>query len=284
MKQGTRACAFPIGLIVLVLMSLFLGGCSSQGFQPSDRASPRGQAQTEAALPPLDEPLPPLDGGRIVVAGPKGWYYPPRSAKYVFRVQKSADRGTPLIALTAEDSMFLTSLAPNTASTYIEQLAEEHQKKPESYVQLQLGGRTWVAYRRRGREPGRVGVVYDILAFETVVGGRRYILRLVCDPSELDQWEPYLRAVAAGMQFLIEGELLADVPQAGVTKELAASKAHAPTKSSGKETVPSPEVPRPVSGQESSLREPAEKPAAHSEKPKPAGAELDLEALEELLR
>lgn len=266
-----------LGLILLV------AGCGGGQQQSTDGGQTSTAPAYRATLPPLDAPLPPLDDGRVVVAGPKGWYYPPRSAKYVFRVQRSADRGVPLIALTAEDATSVRNLTRETVGEFIRQLAEEHQKSPASYVQRQVGNRMWVAYRRRGREPGRVGVVYDILVMETVVAGRRYTLRLVCEPNELDQWEPYVRAVAAGMRFTAAEELVAAAEPSVPAGGGEASGATAPAKPAAAEGATS-VAPSGEPASKPAETKPPAKPPAKPEKPKPAEDEIDLEALEEILR
>lgn len=277
--QQKRAYPFPLifwSTICVVLLSVFsLAGCGGK--------SPTGSAVGEKggeALPALDSPLPPLDDGRIEVAGPKGWHYPPRSAKYVFRVQKSQNAPVPLIALTAEAAEDLADLTPQTVNAFISQLAERQKREPTNYRVIDIGGRRWVAYRTRGRQPGRVGEVLDILALETVVAGRRYTLRLVCEPGTIPEWEPYLRAVAAGMRFLKTGELLASAePKAVDASEKPAAEEVGPAKAA--EGVP------PLSPTEPAAEKPAakpSKPAAPADKPKAPEPELDLESLEELLR
>ncbi|MCS7238143.1 MAG: hypothetical protein NZ899_07735 [Thermoguttaceae bacterium] len=265
-----------LGAVGWVIFAVMLPGCGGNS------ASHSGSQGKGEVLPALDSPLPPLDDGRIELAGPKGWYYPPRSARYVFRVQKSQNAGVPVIALTAEDVNEPATLTSETANAYIRQLAERQKRDPKSYRVLQLGGRSWIAYRSRGRQPGRVGEVFDILALETVAAGRRYTLRLVCEAGTLGQWEPYLRAVASGIRFLKTEELLA-------SKEGAAAPAPEMAEpAKGEETIAaeSPKAapaPASTSAQEQAASKPA-KPAPKPEKPKPAEPELDLESLEELLR
>jgi hypothetical protein len=275
-----------VGFLVLCPI-LFAGGCGGGTQAPATKGTAK-QAETtrsQSDLPALDVYLPPLDDGRVEVAGPKGWYYSPRSAKYVFRVQRTAKEGLPLIEMIATDWSTPAQLDAKNVSEFIRELATAQKKDPKSYQPMEIAGRTWVAYRRRAREPGRVGHVMEILALDTVVNGRRYTLRLACDPRELERWEPYLRAVAGGVRFQSVGEpLLA----ADTTRETPASEKptlpSAPAVPEAKEPAPAPEK-LPAST-------PAAEPPASSAKPQPAKPQppkseepsLDLDALEEILR
>jgi len=287
---------YVLGNTLITLALIVVAGCGSggPGSPSSDSSSSQknfSSANTEKhAL--LDEYLPPLDEGRIEVAPPKGWYLPPRSAKYLFRVQRTSKEALPVIALTGQDWPEFSALDSKTTGQFIKALASEHQKDPKTYRPIQIANRTWVAYRRRAREPGRVARVLDVLALETVVGGRRYTLRLVCEASELDQWEPYLQAVAQGIRFGPEATLAAKgTSPAGTVPSTSEEKEIAGVEVSG-ETVP--EVP-PSGGKEippstlAKIPAPADVPkkgetTAKPQKPAPEEPVLDLDALEELLR
>jgi len=287
---------YGLGNTLITLALLVLGGCGSAGPGSPSSDSSSNQKYSSSAdtekLALLDEYLPPLDDGRIEVAPPKGWYVPPRSPKYLFRVQRTSKEALPVIALTGQDWPELSALDSKSTDQFIKALASEHQKDPKTYRPVQIGNRTWVAYRRRAKEPGRVARVLDVLALETVVDGRRYTLRLVCEANELDQWEPYLQAVARGIRFGPEVTLAAKGispagtgPSTSEEKEIAGVEVSGQTvseapSSAAKEIQPSPpaEVPPPPGVPEKA--EPRTKPQ------KPASEEpvLDLDALEELLR
>ncbi len=287
---------YGAGGTLIILALLVVGGCGSGGSESPSSASSSSQKFSVSTgsqnLPLLDEYLPPLDDGRIEVAPPKGWYVPPRNPKYLFRVQRTIKEALPVIALTGQDWPELSALGSKNTGQFIKALATEHQKDPKTYRPIQIGNRTWVAYRRRAREPGRVARVLDVLALETVVDGRRYTLRLVCEANELDQWEPYLQAVARGIRFGPEVTLAGKgtspagtVPSTSEEKEIAGVEvsgqtlAEAPA-SADKEIRPSAPAKVPPSAGVPEKVEPRAKPQ------KPASEEpvLDLDALEELLR
>lgn len=101
----------PWHLGALLAAALALGGCdkSSPSSQPAD--GPPAAAKGEAAgpkkyeasdLPAVAEPLPPLDGGRVEIAPPKGWRVLPRDSKFLARfVKGKEDNDLPRITVSA---------------------------------------------------------------------------------------------------------------------------------------------------------------------------------------
>jgi len=272
-------------------------GCGPSARQPassgSSSAQKVGSSSESRKLPALDEYIPPIDEGRIEIAPPKGWYLPPRTAKVLFRTQRNPKQDVPVISLTAQDWPELATLDPKATEEFIKHLASERGRDPKTYRPVQLGNRTWVASRGRAREAGRVARVLDVLTLETVAAGRRYTLRLICDANELEQWEPYLQAVAQGIRFGSEAILAAEtgasaspIADTSEGKEIAQAQSIS-EQMKGETQASGSEESQPVSPSKISSPTPAsERIKAPTKAAKPASEEpvLDLESLEELLR
>ncbi len=75
-----------------------------------------------AGLPPLRQYEPPLDSGRVEIAGPAGWRVAPRYGDYVVRFQGSDKELYPMILITAEDYAE-EALTTETVARFAQQVA-----------------------------------------------------------------------------------------------------------------------------------------------------------------
>ncbi|GEM_PF-1167729 len=316
---------FNTVVLLSIVVLAFVSGCNG------GRQGPQGtQGSGGVSRPALGAYLPPLDGGRVEIAGPKDWELMPRSGKYLFRIKKAADQATPLIALTAEDFKAgdLVNLDGNSVQQFVELMAEKTGKSAKSMRPIKVGDRYWVAYRRRAQASGRVSRSMEVLRMDTLAGGRLYSLQLVCELGELEQFQDYLLAVARGVRFIGasqpgshstalattkagvksasgEDSLASEAspedadatalagsgggmgtgkPGAAPASSAAGGPLEATTTASGREAeggAPSAGgKPKPPTIREQKTPKPSEP----TEKPKADGIDLDLDALDELLR
>jgi hypothetical protein len=197
------------GVGCLVIAAALLPGCNR-----AQRAPP-GQRLTTVQLdelPELDDPIGPLDQQRIEVAPPKGWHVPSRSSRWIVRFTASEQTRYPSIIVRAEDYQGIVNVSKANVDEFAEEVAAALQKDQSAARQattiapIQIGPFVGVSYQRRGRAPyGLKEIVVDRLLLDTVVAGRKYTIELQTRDGELDEYRPYLFAVAAGVKFLEAG-------------------------------------------------------------------------------
>ncbi|NQT12008.1 MAG: hypothetical protein HQ582_04635 [Planctomycetes bacterium] len=266
-----------------VILGLLLGceGPSGQGSAEKRAAASASSEPNESdrpemvdpgELPKLGDYLPPLDKGRIEVAVPEGWYVPPANTKkYVVRFQESPTERYPSVVVTAEDyeGEGISTVTRTNVRTFADQIASALKKEKSAVQPFEVGRFVGVAYRKRGRESQSVSKIIELFYLDTVVAGRKYSVHLRSSGGSLEEGQPYLYAVVAGIKFA----------------ELESSAQ--PEKKEVKEEAP--EEPGKGEGphEEKKAEEQAgEKPAEKAEKkPKKTGdGELDLDKLDELLK
>jgi hypothetical protein len=188
-----------------------LAGCAEPATRPilvpenSPEATKPAPAATVAVdpstLPELADPLPPLDGGRLIVAGPKDWVLPPRDPRWLARFQRDSSTAYPSILIRAEahDGPDLTA---ETATQLAEQVQAELEKdaKSGSAPQVQpllIGEFAGVQYvdERRTRA-NRV----ERLVLITARGSRRYSVELQALSGTRDKYRNAALAVAHGLK------------------------------------------------------------------------------------
>jgi hypothetical protein len=181
---------------------------------------PQGPPAAETAAEPaaLGDYLPPLDGGRIEVAPPLGWTVPPRNSKYLVRFTQSRQSSYPSLIIVAEDYDGLFNVSEQNVDTFAKQMdarwdGSGASAKPSCRAApFSIGSFVGVTYRRRGRAPADFKkIIVDRLFLDTVVAGRRYTIELRTRQGAVNQYRPYLLAVAKGVKFreleVIEEEL-----------------------------------------------------------------------------
>ncbi|MDD4789524.1 MAG: hypothetical protein PHO07_20335 [Pirellulales bacterium] len=248
-------------------------GCGKPEPQQQQQ-QPRGESIRRidvAGLPPLRPYEPPLDSGRVEIAGPAGWRVAPRYGDYVIRFQGSDEELYPMILVTAEDHAG-EALTAETVGPFAQQAA------PKGAKPVAIGSCVGAVYLKHGKDPRSIDQVLDRLFWTGVLAGRRYTLELRTRQGQSPQYEKLLFAVAAGLQpaggaeqvAADAGEKAAETVQKTAD---AGEKTAKTTKKVGKETT------------DTMAGDSAPKPAPVSPKKKPAGSEdPDLKGLEELFK
>jgi len=157
-------------------------------------------------LPELDDYYgPKLDGNRIQVPLPVGWYVRPRSSKYVIRIQPSASQSYPSIIVTATDYEEVFNVSPENVDEFSRQMTDSMEadgtaaKLTVGVAPIKVGPVSGISYRRRGRLDNKI---MKRLFIETVAAGRKYTFELRARTGTLSESRPYLMAVVAGVRFL----------------------------------------------------------------------------------
>lgn len=208
---------------------LLLAGCSETAGPALVKDPPPGQSATAAApatpaaaptsaapaekpaelakeeLPKLADPLPPLDGGRLLVAGPEGWTLPPRDAKWLARFKLQGSNPYPIIYVNpSEDAAGGADTTAATAAEFARQLQAELKQSLEPKGQtvpmvkpLVVGDFAGAQYERQAKT---TNAQLERLYLTTVRGGRRYTIEMHAIFGTLSNFRPYALAVAKGMK------------------------------------------------------------------------------------
>jgi hypothetical protein len=215
----------PQTFLLAVSLSVVLTGCGEQAATSESQptASPiKTQAVSESGykrrlaedLPAVGDPLPPLDDGRVEIAGPEGWRPLLRNSKYLAAFIKEGGRQLPRIVATVGDppADVLDDTAEDNAHVLAEVLdaglrQDDTKVVPEHCVPIILGERTFVRHVRLATMGGDPVVIQSL---QTVAGGRLYTVELICAVNAADGRE-YVQSlktyrddgysVAANMKF-----------------------------------------------------------------------------------
>lgn len=184
---------FRVAILILPAAVLsFMPGCSEPAEVPTP-SSPIRQIDT-SSLPALGEYAPPVDGGRVEIAGPAGWQLTPRASGYVVRFRASSDDPYPMILVKAEDSSVQQLTAENVVA-FASSLSSDGSAQPTA-----VGERMGVLQRKRGKDPNTVDQILERLLFTTVLGGRSYAVELRTRQDRIEEHQEALFAVVAGMR------------------------------------------------------------------------------------
>jgi hypothetical protein len=144
-------------------------------------------------LPAVAEYLPPLDDGKVGIAGPAGWIQLPGTSKQLVAFAPSKDKAYPRINVTAADSPLpvLGDLTEENVEQFATVFDEPYKKKlkslPEPAKPIILGGTPYIRQVRLVSLNKRQ-LVLQWLA--TVQKGRQYTVELFCevDPANPDNY------------------------------------------------------------------------------------------------
>jgi hypothetical protein len=215
-----------IRLILAALVAMVAPGCDS-GSLPAPATGVSATPATAPApsssgykvrltedLPTVGDALPPLDDGRIEIAGPQGWRTLPRNSReYLVGFVPGQASQLPRIVVTVKDPPAgLEDTTEDNAHQLAESLDAGQRSNaklvvPEHCLPIILGDRTFVRHVRLARMDGDPVVIQSL---QTVAGGRLYSVELICAVNAADgrEYASSLKehrdqgyAVAANMKF-----------------------------------------------------------------------------------
>ncbi|HTN74656.1 MAG TPA: hypothetical protein VL096_05395 [Pirellulaceae bacterium] len=206
-------------LAAIALAFLGLAGCGGEAatVKDGDETTP-AVAAAEAAgvkvvpaagLPKLDDPLPPLDGGRIEVSPPAGWVRLERDNNFLTRFVIDKTSGNPpRMLLTVQDASgdFASGVTADNVEAFAAAIAAEMEGKKlvEEVKPIVIGQHAFARYVGAAKKGNR-SVDRQILITE--FDGRRYqiALEVWAGEKELKKHRDHAYAVAAGLKFTKPG-------------------------------------------------------------------------------
>jgi len=208
-RMNTTHCCRSLAALSFVV----LGGCwtsTDRAAAPTTTPVEEGIKRRSAEdLPAVSEYLPPLDDGRVEIAGPAGWIQLPGTSKQLVAFAPDKAQAYPRIQVTAADSPLpvLGDLTEENADQFVTVFDEPYRKKlkslPEAARPIVLGGTPFI------RQVRLVSINKKQLVLQwlgTVQKGRLYAVELFCevDPAKpedyatpLTEARDYAYAVAA---------------------------------------------------------------------------------------
>jgi hypothetical protein len=252
-------------LTALLLSACLFAGCSCSRTGSPGSGKPPAPVDTSlkrrsvSELPAVADYLPPLDEGRIEIAGPEGWNPLPRSSKFLAGFVKGKASDLPRIVITASDppAAKLADTNEKNADTLAALLNADLRKDttkrvPERCLPIVLGQHMFVRHVRLASLGGDPAVIQSL---QTVRGGRLYTVELFCQSLTDERDNGY--AVAANLKFGKAADPLADIAaEPGVDPPPAEAPAPAAT------APPAEATPPPADATPTSPSEPAPAPEA----------------------
>ena len=254
-----------VGSLLVLSVALLLGGCPGAGTTGGSAgrsgAGAGGSGSADDPAGKIGEYMPPLDGGKLEVAAPKGWDWanPGGDVLVAFKPKDAELNSLPrvLLSVAESDSVGIDDVTPDNVEAFARQLSDSlPEPKPKEPVRaVNLGEHHFARYVTFGKRRNQVVAQQTLM---TVVGGRVYTLRLEVYQHQFDKYQAALSTVAASMKFA--GDVAADAA-APAEEPPAAEPASKPT-----------EEAKPDQPAEKAAKEPAEKPAAEAAKDREAKA------------
>ncbi len=219
---------------LLAGLVLFTAGCAGSGPAGKTGDGAGGEKAGDALASKMGDYMPPLDGGKLEIAAPKGWDWanPGGGVLVAFKPKDAEINALPRVLLSVADSDFpgIDDVTSSNVEEFVRQVAGSiaDQKPKESARAHTLNGRPFARYLVLGKRRNQV-VVQQILT--TVAGSRVYTLRLEAYQAQFDKYESMLDVIAASMKFTGDEEPAA-VPPGEVPNAADDPAAAAPEESS----------------------------------------------------
>lgn len=202
-------------IIPLLGAGLLLAGCSAEGEPPSPAAPPQAkapvftiEAYSDADLPDTGRMMGPLDDGHLSVPIPADWFAPPRSSKWLMRVQFVPEQTYPTIIVTGgENAEGVEQLDKSNVKAFAEKLQAELAEKrktaagADADVPEVTGLKIGDFYAVKYHAPAVAGgTSLSRLMIVTIQKGREYHVELRALRGTLSRFRPEALAVAARMK------------------------------------------------------------------------------------
>ena len=219
---------------LLACLVVFMAGCSGSGPAGKTGAGSGGAKTGDDPASKIGDYMPPLDGGKLEIAAPKGWDWanPGGDVLVAFKPKDAEINALPRVLLSVTDSEFpgIDDVTAGNVADFVRLVASSvaDQKPKEAPRAVTLGGRPFARYLVLGKR--RNQVVAQVF-LTTVAGGRAYTLRLEVYQAQFDKYKSMPNVIAGSMKF------------AGDEKPAAAPPAEESSEAKEPAAAPTPEEP-----------------------------------------
>lgn len=219
-----RTCVVgKVGSLLVLSFALLLCGCPSAGTTGGGKSGAGGKGSGDDLTSKIGEYMPPLDGGKLEIAAPKGWDWanPGGDVLVAFKPKDAELNSLPrvLLSVAESDSLGIDDVTPDNVEAFVRQVSDSlPAPKPKEPVRaVSLGKHHFARYLTFGKRRNQVVAQQTV---KTVVGGRAYTLRLEVYQHQFEEHQWALSAVAMSMKFAAE-EAEAALPEAATSAEKA---------------------------------------------------------------
>ncbi len=170
-------------------------------------APPKTEHISLDSLPPVGDPLPVVDDGRVQLRLPKGWSLLPRSKNYLIGGRLREDAKYPQVLLTAESAaggpqrVTVDNVVEFTQATQRE--IQQGVGVFEDAVPVQIGEFVGARYAKRGKSGD---LLLERMFLVTVVDGRKYLVELRALEGTLTGFRKFGETVAGHLNFSPEAD------------------------------------------------------------------------------
>lgn len=248
---GCRAWPLRLGMVATGVLAVVVG-CSPGGPAGKGEATGAGGSKSAGDLSDkIGDYLPPLDGGRLEIAPPKGWNWanPGGGVLVAFKPQDIELNKLPRILLTVADAGLLgmDDVTAENVAAFVSHVSDAAaDKKLRAPVQATtIAGRQFATYQILGKRRNQV-VIQHFLA--TIVEGREYRLQLDAYQADFAKVKSTIEVVASSMKFPTKHGESSDSPReeaaSVAAKDVPQDQPAKPTEQAGDApTDPPPEAP-----------------------------------------
>jgi len=204
-----RIGQWPLGCLLLGVVCITIAGCGQDGDNKGGSSSGGGASgiagySAEDLTKHIGEYMPPLEGGKLEIAAPRGWVWSRAGSDYLvgFHKEDSSLNNLPRILVAVEDSPFsgLTDANKENLGQLVKLVSESvDATKLKGPVQPIILGNTACARYVDMRK--RTNALVARQTLQTVVKGRLYTIRLEAYDREFTKHCDMGYAVAASMKF-----------------------------------------------------------------------------------
>jgi hypothetical protein len=201
--------SLAVGSLAL-FVAMLLTSCRRGSTEPppSPNTDPIKRVASES-LPPLGDPYPPLDGGRVELAPPQGWHRLPRQPQYLASFSEKEGARLPAIVVRVNEPPPEVKDFENVAEENVEAFSEALRATVDDPIEdtlpMMIGRNAYARYVKAARVRN---LPAEVQVLTTVQRGRMYTIELQVVSEGILPHRDYAYAVAADMKFVREPSAL----------------------------------------------------------------------------
>lgn len=210
-----------VGGLLVLAVALLMAGCPGAGTTGGGAgkggADAGGKGSADDLASKIGDYMPPLDGGKLEIAAPKGWDWanPGGGVLVAFKPKEAEINSLPRVLLSVADSDVagIDNVTAENVEAFVRQVSDslEDPKPKEPVRAVTFGKHHFARYLTFGKRRNQVVVMQSL---KTISGGRVYTLRLEAYQHQFDKYKNVLSVIALSMKFAGEGPAEKPAPEA----------------------------------------------------------------------